>query len=290
MSLILFLLSGFTALLYQVVWQRLLGLFSGADVYAATITRRRVHGRPGLRKPRRRMGGRSVDQARQSGWLSPAAELAVGVFGFFSAALLLRRPLSAVRAIWRRRPRSAGPAVRQPALADLLHGNVAAAARAGADADDRRRRADHWRALRRECAGCERWRASHHVVATAERRSRRQPAYQRVAEIGVAIAAGLLATQVAARAVQAVRTPPPRRSPGRRRRHSGSLSFPVWLGLYCLSGFLALSLEIVWFRTLGVIAKATAFTFGTLLAVYLGGWDSGPALAADSRAGFATRR
>jgi predicted MFS family arabinose efflux permease len=34
---LLFFLSGFTALLYQVVWQRLLGLFSGADVYAATI-------------------------------------------------------------------------------------------------------------------------------------------------------------------------------------------------------------------------------------------------------------
>ncbi|MGH7949556.1 MAG: fused MFS/spermidine synthase, partial [Candidatus Binataceae bacterium] len=53
------------------------------------------------------------------------------------------------------------------------------------------------------------------------------------------------------------------------------LSFPVWIVIYGLSGFLALSLEIVWFRTIGVIAKSTAFTFGTLLAVYLGGLGLG---------------
>ena len=29
-------------------------------------------------------------------------------------------------------------------------------------------------------------------------------------------------------------------------------SFPVWISLYALSGFIALSLEIVWFRLLGV--------------------------------------
>ena len=30
-------LSGFAALLYQIVWQRMLVFFSGADVYASTI-------------------------------------------------------------------------------------------------------------------------------------------------------------------------------------------------------------------------------------------------------------
>jgi MFS family permease len=42
-----------------------------------------------------------------------------------------------------------------------------------------------------------------------------------------------------------------------------------WIVIYGLSGFLALSLEIVWFRLLGVMVKSTAFTFGTLLSVYL---------------------
>jgi hypothetical protein len=36
--LFLFLLSGFAALLYQVVWQRMLGCFAGVDVYSVTIT------------------------------------------------------------------------------------------------------------------------------------------------------------------------------------------------------------------------------------------------------------
>jgi len=45
----------------------------------------------------------------------------------------------------------------------------------------------------------------------------------------------------------------------------------VWILIYAVSGFIALSLEIVWFRLLGVIQKSTAFTFPTLLAVYLGG-------------------
>jgi spermidine synthase len=43
----------------------------------------------------------------------------------------------------------------------------------------------------------------------------------------------------------------------------------LWLALYALSGFTALSLEIVWFRVMDVAVKSTAFTFGTVLAVYL---------------------
>jgi hypothetical protein len=50
-----------------------------------------------------------------------------------------------------------------------------------------------------------------------------------------------------------------------------SPAFAVWALVYGLSGFLALSLEIVWFRLLGVIVKSTAYTFGTLLAIYLAG-------------------
>jgi hypothetical protein len=42
-----------------------------------------------------------------------------------------------------------------------------------------------------------------------------------------------------------------------------------------LSGCCALSLEIVWFRLLDVTVKSTAFTFGTVLAVYLTGSAAG---------------
>lgn len=51
--------------------------------------------------------------------------------------------------------------------------------------------------------------------------------------------------------------------------------FGLWLALYALSGCCALALEIVWFRVIDVGVKATAYTFGTVLAVYLAGLGSG---------------
>lgn len=56
--------------------------------------------------------------------------------------------------------------------------------------------------------------------------------------------------------------------------------FGRWVALYAFSGFVSLSLEIVWFRVLDVTAKASAFTFGTLLAVYLLGLSAGTFSAA----------
>ena len=37
LTLGVFFASGFAALLYQVIWQRLLAIFSGADIYSATV-------------------------------------------------------------------------------------------------------------------------------------------------------------------------------------------------------------------------------------------------------------
>jgi predicted membrane-bound spermidine synthase len=56
--------------------------------------------------------------------------------------------------------------------------------------------------------------------------------------------------------------------------------FARWVALYAFSGFVSLSLEIVWFRVLDITAKASAFTFGTLLAVYLFGLAAGTFAAA----------
>ena len=63
----------------------------------------------------------------------------------------------------------------------------------------------------------------------------------------------------------------------------GSRPLALWLSLYALSGFVALSLEIVWFRLLDVAVKSTAFTFGTVLAVYLLGSATGALLGASAR-------
>ena len=49
----------------------------------------------------------------------------------------------------------------------------------------------------------------------------------------------------------------------------------LWMALYALSGFLALSFEIVWFRLIDVSVKSTAFSFGTVLSLYLLGLGTG---------------
>src|SRR5260370_3200651 len=56
---------------------------------------------------------------------------------------------------------------------------------------------------------------------------------------------------------------------------STGFTFGTWLLLYVLSGFIALSLEILWLRLLTVMLKCTAFAFGTMLTIYLGGLGLG---------------
>ena len=62
--------------------------------------------------------------------------------------------------------------------------------------------------------------------------------------------------------------------------HEPAQSFGRWLLLYAISGFVSLSLEIIWFRVLDVGAKGGAFAFGTLLAIYLLGLATGTFVAA----------
>lgn len=52
---------------------------------------------------------------------------------------------------------------------------------------------------------------------------------------------------------------------------SGISKINGYLFIYCLSGFIALSLELIWFRLLGVMLKSNSFTFSWLLCLYLAG-------------------
>ncbi len=54
----------------------------------------------------------------------------------------------------------------------------------------------------------------------------------------------------------------------------------LWMWLYAGSGFCALGLEILWFRLTDVAVKATAFSFGSVLSVYLAGLAAGSLLGA----------
>ena len=76
-------LSGFAALLYQVIWQRLLVFFSGADVHSVTLIVAAFMAGLGIGNL---VGGQIADRvtARRNLWLFSAAELAIGGFGLIS--------------------------------------------------------------------------------------------------------------------------------------------------------------------------------------------------------------
>jgi spermidine synthase/MFS family permease len=72
----------------------------------------------------------------------------------------------------------------------------------------------------------------------------------------------------------------PQETPAQTVEASPANTLPLagWLGIYALSGFIALSLEIVWFRLLGILLKSISFTFATLLGVFLCGLGAGALL------------
>jgi spermidine synthase len=71
--------------------------------------------------------------------------------------------------------------------------------------------------------------------------------------------------------------------PGAAGRPAGDRIPMRWAAaLYGLSGMVALSLEVLWFRIVEVGVKATAFAFGTVLSLYLAGLALGCLVAAVS--------
>jgi hypothetical protein len=270
---LLFFLSGAAALVYQTVWQRLLALHSGVGLYSVTMIVAAFMAGLGLGSL---LGG------RWSGVLSGARallafavlELALAAFGAASTTLyydwLYPRAVSLPSPSWTAGalhflallPPTLLMGMSLPFLVRVVVTDVAGAGRrigwlygvnvlgaaAGAFAGP-------WLLLPRLGV---------------------RGAVLAAASLNLAVGIGSLALRVArarrpgrvAPAVVPDALPPGAEAPGAR-------PLPLWLLLYGLSGFLALSLEIVWFRLVDVAAKSTAFTFGTVLGIYLLGSAAG---------------
>lgn len=259
-----FFASGFAALLYQVIWQRVLALFSGADVFSVTIIVAAFMGGLGCGNL---AGGHLADRVSRGTCLLlfAGAEIAIAAFAVVSRWLYYdvlyasagdwTLPLPAMGALlfvsllWPTffmglslplLARGLTHAIDQAArVIGSLYGWNTLGAAVGALATP-------WILLRRfdfeiclwigaavnvACALC--------VLAVRARAG----AHADAAEAGSPSAAPAVA--------------PP------------AFGVGAWLAIYALSGGIALSLEIAWFRVLGVTVKSTSFTFGTLLGVYL---------------------
>jgi spermidine synthase len=283
LALIVFFVSGFAALLYQVIWQRLLGIFSGTDVYSATIIVAAFMAGLGIGHL---AGGHAADRVsrRASLVLFGVAEIAIAVFAVFSTSLyydLLYRRLGGLQLtpettaivlfgglLW--------PTVFMGASLPLL-------ARAMTDRIDRAARTVG--ALYGfNTLGA----ATGAAIATwfllprlGLEGSLRVGAVLNVA-CATLIAPFALRFQAASSGQSDVASrggaPGLVRASGEVAYEDGRFPFWFWALAYGLAGFVALSYEIVWFRLLGVMMKSTAFTFGTLLTLYLSGLGAGAAL------------
>lgn len=269
--LAVFFASGFAALLYQVIWQRLLAIFSGADVFSVTIIVAAFMAGLGCGHL---VGGHVADRVsrlRCLVWFA-AAEIAIALFALASrwfyydvlyerlGALALPTPLLAgvlfLAVAWP----TFFMGVSLPLLARAFTGSLDSAARTVGSLYG-------WNTLGAAVgAFVTTWFLLRHFD------------FSTILRLGAAInllcAASVIPLQrLVGREFEAGESPSP--SAGATSSVAPLFGLPVWLGLYALSGMIALSLEIAWFRVLGVAVKSTSFTFGTLLAIYLGGVASG---------------
>ncbi len=278
LALVAVFLSGCAALVSQVVWQRLLVIFSGADIYSVTIIVAAFMGGLGAGAL---VGGRLADRIgpRASLWTFVAAELLIGGFALISKplyydVLYVQFPyLSATPAVaavvlfgsllWPTFLMGMSLPLLGRALTrdlDAIGGVVGSlyawntlGAASGALVCT-------WMLLPRFGLEGSAWIGAAVTFAGA--------AAAAVLGMGRAVRNGPAA--VSDRFGQVETLPP----------SNERLSFRTWLLIYGLTGFVALGLEIAWFRLLGVMLKSSTFTFGTLLAVYLAGLGLGAAFAA----------
>jgi spermidine synthase len=273
-----FLLSGASALVYQVAWQRILALSSGVGLYSMAMIVAAFMAGLGLGS---HLGGVLSVRLRPRAALVAFAllELCIGLFGALSPTLLhdllYERAAFLYDAPW-----SAGVLhFLSLALPTTLMGmSLPFLARAVVrDAADAGRRIGILYGMNVVGAGLGALLTPWVLVRFTGIRG----------AVVVAAAANLIAATLALLAARTTRVLPdsdgrpadePRSAPVAEARERAPLA--LWLGLYAVSGFCALSLEILWFRLMDVAVKSTAFTFGSVLSLYLFGSAAGSLVGA----------
>jgi len=264
-----FFLSGAAALVYQVVWQRILTLHTGIGVVSVCLIVASFMAGLGLGSE---LGGLVSGRLRPRAALVGFAlvELGVGLFAIFSCGLYHDGFGRAAAGLYETTAGAALAHFTAFLLPTTLMGMSLPLL---------------VRATVRETAHAPRVIASLYglnVLGAAAGALLAPWVLVRYLGMEGAVRLGALANVVAAAAALAAARraglgaagPSPAEAPAREPREP-RLRFGAALALYGFSGFVALSLEIVWFRLMDVGVKSTAYTFGTVLALYLLGLGAG---------------
>ena len=264
----MFLLSGFSALVYQVIWQRVLGIFSGVHIYSVTLIVTAFMAGLGLGSL---LGGWMGDRysRRASLGLFALCELGIGLFALASAWIYYDFAYVQL-----------GYLVRTPLVLPLVHFGLLLVPTLlmGASLPLLSR------AVVQRVEGAARTIGFLYGLNTLGAAAGAAiSAWVLVGLLGfegtirVGAVGNLLAALGAALLFRAATGSP---ETGSSSEPSGppvpSAALPRrfglsgWCSLYALAGFIALSLELLWFRVLDVIIKSSPYTFGHLLAFFLG--------------------
>ena len=268
---VVFFASGFAALLYQVIWQRMLATFLGADVYSATVIVAAFMAGLGTGHL---AGGHLADRLSARGSLAAfgAAELSIALFAAVSTSLYYGVLYG----------RLAGLDLHPAATAAVLFVSLL------------------WPTF---FMGASLPLLARALITRIDRAARIVGTLYAVNTLGAAAGAAIAtwvllprvgldgslevgaivnlacATAVIPLAVRrksdAPETLVDNERPGTPAIVAGRDAFWFWAVTFGFGGFVGLSYEIVWFRLLGVMVKSTAFTFGTLLTLYLTGLGLG---------------
>ncbi len=299
--LLLFFLSGFSALVYQVVWQRLLGLFTGAEVVAVTLITSAYMLGMGVGSL---AGGAIADRLKtRSGlfFVFAASEFTIALFGVASksffydflhltvphlanskvlafvvlfCALLLPTFLMGMTLpfLGRAFVTSIEKAVDRIALLYAMNTLGAAVGSVVAATLLIRNFGYEYSlyigaaisllcALGTTALGFNQLKGSNNLIASPEK------GFSECVSEGSDTSTNKSSTEGEPKVVAFVNWQIP-------------FGFKTWLVLSALSGFIALGLEIVWFRLLRVMLKANSMTYGWLLFVYLVGLALGTFIGA----------
>ena len=261
---VVFLGSGFAALLYQMIWQRLLTLFGGADVYSVTLIVSAFMAGLGLGSL---AGGHVADRLslRRRLLAFAVSEIAIAVFGAFSVSILYDGLYARLGPV--DMPGWATAAVLFLVLlwpTFFMGMSLPLLSRALAESTAR---------ASERIASLYGWNTVGAAAGSllAVWLILRMMDFRRATWVGAAInaACALAALWLASRT--AAGDSPGRPAPVADAPAPDAMRLGGWIALYALSGFIALSLEIVWFRLLAVVLKSNSFTFATLLALFLTG-------------------
>ncbi len=272
-----FFCSGFAALLCQVVWQRMLGIFAGSDTVSAALVVGAFLAGLGLGSI---LGAKFADRLTPAGALTgfALAETAVSLLALLSKPFLY--DLLALRL---------APAVETPVgvLALCFAGLVLPTTLMGASLpllsraiavslDTVAERVGHLYGLNTLGAGLGALLGGWLITGTL--------GY--VGGLGMAAALQLLAAGLALTLLPSMRrrgaaaSAPARAAASGPSRPAPFGGLPLWCLLVFLSGYIIVALEILWVRVMGQVGQFHAYLFPTVLGVFLLADGAGMAVAA----------